>query len=127
MYLFFPVDSEIPSLLTLGPFTHHHKFIFSVSLCLSITPSVAQSITLSLQYIILRIDRNGRNSKKSKTIFVASPVEMPFVKSSFPNKGKTILTLFRKCLCKLSDLYHCHDSKCMVVSALFSASSNLRF
>ena len=45
-----------------------------------------------VQYKSLKVDRNGGKSKKSKTIFVASPVEA-FIKSHFPNKEKVISPL----------------------------------
>ena len=37
--------------------------------------STETKVRKSLQYKSLKLDRNGEKSKKSKTIFVASPVE----------------------------------------------------
>ena len=66
-----------------------------------------------VQYKCFKLDRNGGKSKKSKTSFVASPVEDldGFYQRPFPEgrKSDSDSVQFRKCLPKFSSLHRCHD------------------
>ena len=63
-----------------------------------------------IHYKSLKLDRNGGKSKKSKIIFVASPIQGldSFYRKPFP-EWDFYFVHFRMCLPKFSNLYHCHE------------------